>query len=111
MPIEGWKESYEKLIKFAFRGFRPERITLGSLRGLQTTIMYCKDKSWTKYLSENSGWGKKVDFNLRFENYKFIITLLEKLYDYRNIALCKETRKMWDTLGLDYRRIRCNCLM
>jgi spore photoproduct lyase len=111
VPIDGWEDSYEKLINYAFRGFRPERITLGSLRGLQTTINNCKDRSWVKYLSENSKWGMKVDFNTRFENYNYIIEFLENYYDYRNIALCKETRKMWDSLGLDYRKIRCNCLM
>lgn len=110
VPILGWEESYEKILNKAFKGFRPSRITLGSLRGLQTTINNCKDKSWTEYLSEDSKWGKKVDFSTRLKIYGSILKHLEENYHYTNVGLCKETREMWDRLNLDYRKIKCNCV-
>jgi hypothetical protein len=31
--------------------------------------------------------------------------------DYTEVALCKETLAMWAKLGMDYRRIKCNCVV
>ncbi len=38
VPVEGWKAHYIKLVDRIFSNLTPERITLGSLRGLSTTI-------------------------------------------------------------------------
>jgi DNA repair photolyase len=54
VPIEGWNHEYIELVDDLFSHFAPERITLGSLRGLQSTINNSKDSSWTEYLSEKS---------------------------------------------------------
>jgi spore photoproduct lyase len=62
VPIDNWKESYQELLDFIFENLTPERVTLGSLRGLQSTINGCSDKSWVKYLRETSNWGRKIDF-------------------------------------------------
>ena len=110
VPIENWKDEYLKLVDSIFSRFEPERITLGSLRGLQSTINNCKDKSWTKYLEERTNWGLKVPFEKRLEIYKTIIEHLKKVYDYQNIGLCKETLEIWGKLGMDYRGNRCNCV-
>lgn len=111
VPIENWKEEYMSLVDNIFNHFTPERITLGSLRGLQSTINNCKDKSWTKYLTETSNWGKKVDIGHRLAMYSTIINHLKKRYDYGNVALCKETVEVWDRLKMDYRQIKCNCVL
>lgn len=110
VPIEGWEQHYSKLMDEIFTNFRPERITLGSLRGLTSTIVNSRDKSWTVYLSERSNWGKKVDFNTRYQNYMFIVKQLRKQYRFKNVALCKETIEMWKKLSLDYTNIKCNCI-
>lgn len=110
VPVEGWKKYYAELVDKIFSNFTPERITLGSLRGLTTTIRNAKDKSWTVYLSEKSNWGRKVDSQTRFEIYSFIMDKLEKEYGYKDVALCKETIDMWAKLGMDYRHIKCNCM-
>jgi spore photoproduct lyase len=111
VPVFEWDKHYFKLIDEIFEKFTPERITLGSLRGLQSTINNSKDKTWTKFLSEKSNWGKKIDSEIRFEMYSMLIDYLKNNYHYSNFALCKETVEMWNKLGLDYRKIRCNCLM
>jgi spore photoproduct lyase len=110
VPIDDWKESYLQLVDLIFENLGPERITLGSLRGLQSTINGCSDKSWVKYLTESSNWGKKIDFQTRFTMYSEVIEYLRSKYNYEKVALCKETIKMWDSLKMNYRQIRCNCI-
>ncbi len=110
VPIESWKESYKELVDLLFENLAPERITLGSLRGLQSTINGCSDKSWVKYLTESSNWGKKINFQTRFTMYSEIIGYLKLKYKYEKVALCKETIEMWNSVKMNYKEIRCNCL-
>lgn len=111
VPVFDWEKHYTELVDSLFENFIPERITLGSLRGLQSTITNSKDKSWVSFLSEKSNWGKKVDFDTRYEMYSSIIDHIKEKYDYQRIALCKETIGMWNKLGLDYKKIACNCTL
>ncbi len=114
VPILDWRKYYINLIDSIFAKFVPERITLGSLRGLQSTINGTrgkgKDDSWIKYLTESSNWGKKIDSNLRYRTYLVIIEYLKKRYNFTELALCKETKTIWQKLGMDYKKIRCNCV-
>lgn len=110
VPIENWGKIYIELINLLFESFSPERITLGSLRGLQSTINGTNDTSWVKYLSEGSNWGKKIEFNARYWMYSSIINHLKDKYNYTKVALCKETKSMWERLDMDYREIHCNCI-
>jgi len=110
VPVLDWKTHYANLIDQIFTNFVPARITLGSLRGLQSTINGATDKSWREYLKESSNWGKKVEFNTRYEMYARLISQLKKKYNYKEVALCKETLAMWAKLGMDYRKIKCNCV-
>jgi spore photoproduct lyase len=110
VPIENWQKYYLELLNIIFDNFIPERITLGSLRGLQSTINGCTDKSWVKYLKESSNWGKKIDFKTRYDMYLLLINTLKEKFSFTDIALCKETVKMWDFLKMDYRKIKCNCI-
>ncbi len=110
IPVPSWETCYIQLIDQLFANLVPERITFGSLRGLQSTINGSSDKSWLKYLSESSNWGKKVEFTVRYKMYRLLLDYLAKQYDYDRVALCKETKAMWQKLSLDYRKIRCNCV-
>ena len=110
VPMEEWKKHYFHIIDLIFERFIPERITLGSLRGLQSTINGCTDKTWVKYLSEGSNWGRKVNIKLRYQMYSAIIQCLKEKYDYKNVALCKETLEMWKMLKMNFREIKCNCI-
>jgi spore photoproduct lyase len=109
VPIDNWKESYKELVDLVFENLAPERITLGSLRGLQSTINGCSDRSWVKYLTESSNWGKKIDFDTRFNMYSEVIDYLKSKHNYKKVALCKETIKMWNGLKMNYKQIKCNC--
>jgi spore photoproduct lyase len=110
VPIDDWENHYMSLIDKIFSKFVPERITFGSLRGLQSTINGTKDTSWVHYLKETSNWGKKIDFTTRLKMYSSIIGYLNKKYKYDKTALCKETKAMWQKLEMDYKTIKCNCV-
>jgi len=110
VPVENWEEHYLQLIDILFNKFTPERITLGSLRGLQSTINGCTDKSWTHYLAESSNWGKKIDFENRYAMYSTLMNQLGEKYDFNKVALCKETVEMCNALKIDYKKIKCNCV-
>jgi len=111
VPIGGWKDHYRRLIDGLFQAFIPERITLGALWGDERTIERAKDKSWTEYLTERSSRGREIAFEARYAMYATLIDYLREEYDYTDIALCRETLGMWVKLGLDYRNIRCDCVI
>jgi spore photoproduct lyase len=112
-PIEGWREAYENLVYELLSELTPERVTLGTPRGLAKTLMYARDRSWAAVFrgGEKTGWGWKVAPGVRAEVYGFLYDKLVELgVDKGKIALCKETEEMWRRLGLDPRSIRCNCV-
>lgn len=107
-----WENYYKDLIDDLFIRFRPERITLGTLRGLKSTIGHCKDDSWVPYLKEKSGWGLKQNFHTRFNAYSTLLEYLIDKYNFYDVGICKETREMWNILkpfGLDAENVKCNC--
>ncbi|MDE2590772.1 MAG: hypothetical protein KGL95_14045, partial [Patescibacteria group bacterium] len=113
-PIFEWKKHYEKIIDKIFSKFVPDRVILGTPRGLWKTIKYAReanvDMSWANYFSEDSSWGKKLSFKQRKEIYQFFYDKLKSLgYNLSKISLCKETTSMWEELGLQYVSVTCNC--
>lgn len=113
VAIGNYEYHYRMLIDDIFHELTPSRITLGCLRGLTSTIAMAKDKSWVKYLSERSSWGRKPPIEIRLALYTTVMDHLIEKYDYRNVAVCKDTLAVWRVLkkkyGLDYRDIKCNC--
>jgi len=109
-PEGKWIKCYHDLIDNVFSKLYPERITLGSLRGLQSTINESEDKSWIVYLKESSEWGKRIPFDLRHQTFKAILDYLKENHGYVNVALCKEPVVTWKRLGLDWSNCRCNCV-
>lgn len=116
-PVENWKRHYEDLLYSIFSTLPsdPNRITLGTPRGLAKTLMFTKDKSWETIAftdhPEHTGWGKKAPASTRREIYQFFYDKLASLgFDKSGIAICKETRSMWNELGMEPRDCRCNCI-
>jgi len=116
-PVEDWQASYEDLIYSLFCELPsdPDRITLGTPRGLAKTLIFAKDRTWEKTAftdnPEHSGWGKKAPLQLRKGIYLFFYDKLTELgFDKSRIALCKETPLMWKELGVNLRDSKCNCV-
>jgi len=116
-PIENWNVHYENLIYSIFSTLPadPDRITLGTPRGLSKTLIFAKDKSWEKIaFTENpecSGWGKKAPSPIRKGIYEFFFDKLQNVgFNKARIALCKETRSLWKELRMEPEACRCNCI-
>ncbi len=93
----------------------PDRITLGTPRGLAKTLIFAKDRSWERIAftdePERTGWGKKAPSSLRKEIYIFFYDKLANLgFDKSRIAMCKETKSMWKEMGLNPDACKCNCI-
>lgn len=113
-PIEGWKTYYSSLIDNIFDNLFPNRIILGTPRGLWKTISYAEksgvDMKWANYFKETSGWGKKLPLDDRVSIYNYMIDELKKHeYPLSKISVCKETDTLLKSLELEYYPGRCNC--
>lgn len=115
-PIEDWQDHYEYLLLKVFRNFTPDRIILGTPRGLWKTLHYAKragvDTSWIRFFDfkEKTGWGLKLPFELRKSIYTYMKEKLESLgYDCKRISLCKENIKMWESLKWPFYAGECQC--
>lgn len=116
-PIDRWQRHYDDLVYSVFSKLPsdPDRITLGTPRGLAKTLIFAKDRSWEKIAftdePDRTGWGKKAPTPVRKEIYLFFYDKFDTLgFDKSRIAMCKETRSMWKELGLDPKSCRCNCI-
>jgi len=123
IPVENWEREYGELIEnIVASEIEPERVTIGTLRGLIKTLIYSKDRRWLIYLrkGEKTGWGLKLPPELREEIYIYVIEKLRR-EGYRGfISLCKETYNMWlklvnrdllenpGTQGI-WEKVACNC--
>jgi spore photoproduct lyase len=113
-PIEDWKSHYQDIIYRLIEQVTPSRIILGTPRGLWKTIKYAGEAginmNWTDYFKEDSGWGKKLAFDQRFEIYSFFYDKLSAIgFSKSRITMCKETVNMWEKIGLRYTPSTCNC--
>ena len=114
-PIENWKRHYSGLIATILTAFKPNRIILGTPRGLWKTIVFAQkagvDMSWTKYFAKGeTGWGKKLSFGTRLEIYRFMYDQLEALgFPKEKVTMCKEESSMWQAMDLPVRQLTCNC--
>jgi len=112
VPIPEWRKAYARLVDDIFSRFSPSRVTLGTPRGLQSTLNNVSDKSWVEYLdSPQSGWGRKVADGTREEIYRWMLDRLEAHISLRDVGLCKETLGIFDKLERDFRKQVCNCMM
>jgi len=113
-PVKDWRMHYEDLIYSLLSSLEPNRIILGTPRGLWKTIKYardaCVDTSWIKFFGEDTSWGKKLTFEQRKEIYQFFFEKFKALgYPSSRISMCKETVEMWDAMKLNLIRGHCNC--
>ncbi len=110
VPTRYWKKNYSDLIDLIYSNLEPTRITFGTLRGLQSTINNCRDTSWTQHLSERSNWGLKASDEIRLKMYTLLFDKVREYDDKCQMAMCKEAIGIWKQIGLDYRKIKCNCM-
>jgi spore photoproduct lyase len=113
-PVKDWRSNYDDLINKILSRFTPNRIILGTPRGLWKTVKYAKvanaDLEWIRFFAEDSSWGKKLAFEQRKAIYNFFYDKLESAgYPQSKISLCKETLEMWKALERNPVSGLCNC--
>lgn len=113
-PINNWQIRYGELIDAILNKLTPNRIILGTPRGLWKTIKYAReanaDLEWTRYFAEDTSWGKKIAFEQRKQIYEFLYDKLESRgFPKSGISICKETTDMWKALTLKLYPQVCNC--
>jgi len=113
-PVSDWREQYQDLAFRILSEFEPQRIILGTPRGLWKTVHYAKeagmDMGWSAYFVEDTGWGKKISSTTRFEIYKYMFDKLESLgYPRTRISICKETTSMLSRLSINFKPLTCQC--
>lgn len=109
-PVDDWKKKYNGLLDDLFSAYVPERITLGTPRGLRKTLRFSKDLSWAQSLIEDSSWGKKLPFDLRSEIYAHFFEEITKRSQKVKVSICKDTVVMWTELKQDFKKCECNCI-
>lgn len=113
-PVKDWRSNYGDLLNQILSRLTPNRIILGTPRGLWKTIKYAKeanaDLEWIRFFAEDSSWGKKLAFEQRKAIYTFFFDRLKAAgYVQSKISLCKETLEMWKALELNCAPGLCNC--
>ncbi len=103
VPVQSWRTGYQQIIEKIME-INPwaEVITIGSLRGLTSTLTFCEkagnDMSWKDYLTDETNWGIRVPEETRIEMYAYVITELRRRGYQGHIALCKESIGVWKQL-------------
>lgn len=108
VPIEGWQKHYGEIIQKLVGAFDPARITIGSLRALSSTVANSKDKSWTKYCTEATNFGKRMPMEERLAVYRHVMSVFLD-FGFRKVAICKETIDVHERLGMNWKALECNC--
>lgn len=120
LPVEQWQEVYLPLIERLRRELGPTgrlghtRITLGTIRhnpGLRdcTLSRGRNDHVFDAATSQDGADGRfRLPAEQRCEMYAWFKSQLEPNAD---IALCKETTQVWQTLDLPCAIPRCNCAL
>jgi len=114
LPIDGWKQHYEQLIEEIKRqlDITGMRFTLGSIRYFRSLPHLAKrrgrDATVFEFASSCEGDDKRMRMapERRVEIYEWF---REKIPAAASVALCKETKELWQKLGWDHKNPKCNC--
>jgi len=126
IPIPGWQDAYADTINKIFTEIQPERITIGTLRfeeafyRMRNTLLgpdsellkFNLEPMFPPKLFEGSKKPKSGKYSFSFEKrieiFSFVIGQIRRYSDCK-IALCKESREVWNALNLDLSRTQCVC--
>ncbi|WP_419657506.1 hypothetical protein Dvar_66500 [Desulfosarcina variabilis str. Montpellier] len=127
VPFDGWEKAYAETVRIIFEKIRPERITLGTLRfeagfyknrhsiftsgpELPSILEGMQPMFESKLMDSGKTSVGKYSYSedQRIEIFRFIIEEIRRYSDCR-IALCKESARVWDDLGLEKSRCSCVC--
>lgn len=114
--FEGWREQYAELVYKIAEHAKPSLITLGAYRPSTGLVNHIKARfprsnliSLEKKLVIDTG-KKRFSDEQRIEMYEFLTTLIKDKIGNIRIGLCKEPRRIWNSVGLETAKFACNCV-
>lgn len=126
-PLVGWEHETRHMIRRMFEEIRPEVVTIEPLR-FCTYEQLCSDffpgvldpefVAAMRDLPEDADDWHKQEFpdDLRLRMYRVVLDETARLSPRTPVALCREQRRIWDTLKSDFDRMGqhpdnyvCNC--
>lgn len=109
-PIIPPLENYNGVLE-SIRSLRPERVTLGTPRFFKGWANFADETGKQLYNMtrvDGADGRRRLPFSERLEIYRSFKNAL--IGHCGGVALCKETREMWQAVGLDWKNPRCNCI-
>lgn len=105
--VPGFDEQFAKLA-WHINTMPVERVTIGSLRALPGLEKLARDNVMD-LASEVQGADnrRRIPEEERLRLYWIVLTNLK----HKEVALCKELRRVWETLDMDPEDVRCNCVV
>ena len=111
-----WEKDYMSLVDKIFQFVQPTRITIGEYRpsnGLANHISSrFPDSPLLRINKSLVKEGRKLRYPKaqRVKMFRIIIEAIRRRGPDVHIALCKEQPQIWKAVGLDTKRLLCNCL-
>jgi spore photoproduct lyase len=118
LPVDGWEALYEEFFEDAAAvGHRPSRITLGTYREMQRSLLTIAAKwglprtEWEPQGMRKDGMHYHLAAEKRVQIYRTLAECIHRAWKGRNevpsVALCKEGKEVRRMAGLDH--LHCNC--
>lgn len=120
IPVEGWQTLYTEFTERLLRTVPLQRLTLGGICIYRSARQLMEQKMGADNAISNniedmvqkSGDGRaRYSRSLRQKIYDTIIKTARSIQPDLELALCLEEEQLWQNLGLEENRGRCNCVL
>ncbi len=126
-PLRGWQQEMRHLLRRLFTEITPDLITMEPLRFYTHAALlrdFPPDSLDPEFLTAMTNLPKTADGreqsefpdDLRVRMYRCVLDEIARLAPQTPVALCREQRRVWETLADDFRRMGqhpddfvCNC--
>ena len=118
IPINHWVDIYADFIKHLLENIPLERLTIGAICSFRGACDLMNRKLGVDNpISREMQRQKEEDGRIRYSEtlremgYKHLIDTARKIRPDLEIGLCLETKKMFETLGMQESLGKCNCVL
>jgi spore photoproduct lyase len=111
----GWREDYAALVDMLYANFAPDVVTLGEYRPDKGLLGHIKprfpntDLAVLETMLVKDAGKLRFPDPLRVDMFKQVKDLIVARDSHAKIALCKESKAVWDQVGLKPAPLECNC--
>ena len=115
IPVDDWRAEYAELVEQIFDALRPARITLGGMCSFPTAARLASARPGgmagvlDRCLPAADG-RQRYAVEQRAEMYGWIMQAIRRRDAHVPLGLCLEDRAVFERVGLNARRVTCNCI-